>query len=356
MNPKNVNNSSPIISLRAYQLTAKKDQNMIIHEHKTAPQTYPQAPANRSFAKGFCWYPLGFNGRCKEAIWLKKRLKESKCEFETEAQTVERREKTIRALKRCHVSLNLDSAAVKRLTKKLERCDWPNDPCCSMACDVCMMDLRLWHGTQVEKILRCHDLSNIKWVTIIPPYEKHKLGKLAEFDCAEYTRYMRRRLKELIPDAVVLGGADFSFNVDGASDGAKYWQPHAHLIVVGYTDKDELKVRLRPFYNAPQKKPKDGSVSQKPSKAFLCKVMDVDNICGLITYSLKSQYKRKFKKANTITNTKPRDGLTFEMRAELALYLNRLEYDDRMIFRHVSRRENKDRLVCKKKFVTCSKF
>jgi hypothetical protein len=128
-------------------------------------------------------------------------------------------------------SLNADrSDALKPLaqniSKALDDCAWPKDPCCKPICAVCARAYRIHFFEQVRDIAGKFE-RNAQIATIY--LGAIELGSLLKVKIASAHKKLRRRLNTSgFGSAILIGGTEVAWIQD-----SKHWALHVHLLAIG---------------------------------------------------------------------------------------------------------------------------
>jgi hypothetical protein len=142
---------------------------------------------------------------------------------------------------------------------------------------------------------------------------------------------LQRRLKYALDATAVgiaIGGIDFSFNQDREEKYQPLWSPHFYLIT-STKDKKAIGKKLRKIYlksdvaPRPVKIPKFKNIARRRSYAFK---MKFKRRIGYDDIKFRNGQIRKFRNASS-------DKLRAAERLELFIYLDKIGFADRVIFR-----------------------
>ena len=170
--------------------------------------------------------------------------------------------------------------------------------------------------------------------TLVSATHIREPGQLQTFSLANVKDELAKRLERSeLGGCVVIGGIDFSFNIEGQTLWNPHWQPHAYILLEG-KDKAQLKEAIKKYY------PRAETI-ERPFRAKY-----VESLMKPISYAVKScfctrsSYLEEDGHRNTINQSlKPR------VAAELTVYLDQTKPTDRIILRKV--RLEGDKLVRK---------
>ncbi|WP_114011676.1 DUF927 domain-containing protein [Cohaesibacter intestini] len=207
------------------------------------------------------------------------------------------------------------SAKIKR-----KRCS-PRNRCRRDGCPICLRDFRMGLVEACTK-LRLHEKAG-EWIflTLYPSEAPIPQGKLSQFDLITFKEKHYRRLQRAMPEALLIGGADFALKIENGK--VIGWLPHLHLLLFGISKEESLK-RLRQVYRKSKHalKPVDHRQVQNTAEDFF----------RVLTYCYKSAFFQKLdKRLSQSGDKKVRPFLTDDQDFELRSYLNRYQVDGRLI-------------------------
>ncbi|CAO3426290.1 hypothetical protein [Azospirillum argentinense] len=226
-----------------------------------------------------------------------------------------------------------------KLRHRLETCR-KGRRCASGACPTCRRQVRRWFVGQALDMLEeigarmPHLLTTpIFAVTIIDRQDQRPQGELHTFEMIAMIRRIRKLFERAgLGPVVILGGVDFSFNIDdtGLDRWDPHWCPHLHLVVIGATRK-ALKKALAPHFIA------DRTV-KRPLYIKEVKGTGADFV-RKSSYCLKNVFNKipRFIGAATGKEHNKKYSLIREPAAELASYLDLYQLTDRLFLRNIRR-------------------
>lgn len=232
--------------------------------------------------------------------------------FESEREAAQRSRDLLAMLKR---------RKVKGL--RLEDC-YPDEPCNSAACPVCMRKFRRWVAASAANALnqgsRLIRASLIDHSDAVPP------DTLNEFDLRTAKRRLSQRIKRTgLANCLVLGGFDFSFNIHSAGSWEPHWQPHAYLIFQAAT-AEAVKLAMRAGFSKAETVP--------------CPIntQTIENFFEVVSYSVKSEFYQRVTYIDPTGRQNSRQvSLPPERLAELTSYLDDFNPMDRLFQRNINR-------------------
>ena len=164
-------------------------------------------------------------------------------------------------------------------------------------------------------------------ITIIPSWPTIGRAICTPWIFLMMQRRLKRALRKIGLD-IVIGGIDFSFNEDRDGRYEPFWSPHFYLIT-SVTDERKLKRQLKQAFK------------RAPGIPRPVKVSRFDNSARRRSYAFKMVFHRRI----GMTNENRRDGrecrntsrdkLRAAERVELSAYLDRVGFEQRLIFRKV---------------------
>jgi hypothetical protein len=215
------------------------------------------------------------------------------------------------------------------IADRLELCE-QNNRCCSGACPECGRLIQRWFVRKSKRLIRDHIEKadhELVAITIIPATPIIGPGNLHTLSLLN----MQRRLKYALEKAsldIVIGGIDFSFNEDRDGKYEPFWSPHFYLIT-SVNDERKLKRQLKKNFKA------------APGIPRPVKKTGFDNSATRRSYAFKMVFERRIGITNEnrwdgrkCRNTS-RDKLRAAERLELFAYLDRVGFEQRLIFRKV---------------------
>ena len=215
---------------------------------------------------------------------------------------------------------------------RLELCE-PGDRCCSGACPECGRLLQRWFVRNSKYIIRDHiekpDHQQVA-ITIIPATPIIGPGNLHTLDIHNLLRRLKYALDKAGID-IAIGAIDFSFNEDKRRKYNPFWSAHYYIITSVANQKRVTKL-LRQIFTDDIRIPRP------------VKVSSFGNTRRRRSYAFKVQFKRRIgvdaiKEVadGTIRNCRntSRDKLRAAERLELFIYLDRIGFAERFIFRGV---------------------
>jgi hypothetical protein len=224
----------------------------------------------------------------------------------------------------------ISNAEALSLADRLEECGRKHR-CFSGACPECGRLLqRAWvrESGPLIRSISGHG-GELVALSLVLPNSVVAQGSLKSFD----VRNMQRRLKSRLDDAeidVAIGAIDLSFNEDEHGKYPGFWCPHAYVIAAT-ADRHQLAARLNGFKPSPE--------IPHPTK-----VIPFKNTADRRSYAMKMHFTRRIGyddqrilndgKIRYYRNTRP-DRLRAPGRLELVLFLDKIGFEDRAIFRSV---------------------
>ena len=215
------------------------------------------------------------------------------------------------------------------IADRLELCE-QGVRCCSCACPECGRLIQRWFVRKSRYLIRDHiEKANRKLVaiTIIPSWPIIGPGDLHTLSLPNMQKRLKSLLKKMGLD-IVIGGIDFSFNEDRDGRYEPFWSPHFYLIT-SVTNERKLKRQLKQAFKAAPGIPRPVKVSR------------FDNSARRRSYAFKMLFHRRI----GMTNENRRDGrkcrntsrdkLRAAERLELFAYLDRVGFEQRLIFRKI---------------------
>jgi hypothetical protein len=225
-----------------------------------------------------------------------------------------------------------ENPLLKIIASRLELCE-RNNRCCSGACPECGRLLQRWLVRKSKCIIRDYIEKSghqLVAITIIPATPITGPGKLHTLDI----RNLLRRLKYALDKAGIdnaIGAIDFSFNEDKRGKYNTFWSAH-YYIITSVANRRRITKLLRQIFGDDIRIPRP------------VKISNFDNIRRRRSYAFKIQFKRrigvdaiKAMKDGNIRNCRntSRDKLRAAERLELFIYLDRIGFAKRFIFRSV---------------------
>jgi hypothetical protein len=161
---------------------------------------------------------------------------------------------------------------------------------------------------------------------LIPIRLRRPPGGLQELVLPKIKDAFRKQLvRGGLSDVTVLGGVDFSFNVDSASRWQPHWQPHIQIVATGCSPAKFLS-RIRDNY------PTDGITSRPVWTS------EVQNPVSTISYLLKPYFSRRVSYTDDHGQANTRKcGLKPAQLREIAVFMDRHEITDRLILQNLRR-------------------
>jgi len=180
---------------------------------------------------------------------------------------------------------------------------------------------RRWFGHAVMNLL---GRDTATFVTIVNDEFSYPTGKLNRFDLHDAKDWLLDKLKDAgLGGLAVVGGIDFSFNVDAEERWRDHWRPHFALLVLGKS-KEEVKAALEPHLHATAAVPRP------------IKTVDASKPLKLITYLMKSIYLRR---SSYLANNGRYNTRNLPLKAaqehELTLYLDQHQPTDRLFLQNI---------------------
>jgi hypothetical protein len=221
---------------------------------------------------------------------------------------------------------------LRKIADRLEICERYNR-CCSGGCSECGRLLQRWFVRKSRNVIRDsvdNDGRNLVAITIVPAKPIIGPGNLHTLDIGN----LQRRLKYALDKSgieIAIGAIDFSFNEDKRGKYGPFWSAHYYLIT-SVANEARVKKILKRFFPAERRIPRP------------VKMPPFNNSRRRRSYAFKIQFKRRIgiitvKKEKDGTNRKCRDTSRDKLRAaerlELFIYLDRIGFADRFIFRSV---------------------
>lgn len=162
------------------------------------------------------------------------------------------------------------------------------------------------------------------FVTVVDERHHRPPGELGTLSLED----LRNECAELMSiaglgDLVIIGGIDFSFNVDSTGRWSDHWCPHFALLVLGATRKT-VKAALSKRFRASVCVPRP------------VKTKTINDPLGLVTYLIKSVYFRRssYLAANERYNAR-RLPLKAAQEHELTLFLDQFQPVDRLFLQKI---------------------
>lgn len=218
----------------------------------------------------------------------------------------------------------------KYIADRLELCE-RNNRCCSGACPECGSLLQRSFVRKSKYLIRDRldiDGHELVAITIVPAEPIIRLGNLHTLDI----RNLQRRLKYALDKAeldVAIGAIDFSFNEDKDGKYKPFWSPHFYVIT-SVVDRKKVLEALRDIYED------DGIRVSKPVM-----IQSFENTRYRRSYAFKIWFGRR-KGYDDVKDGRPGicrntddDKLRAAERLELYMYLDRIGFAERFIFRGV---------------------
>jgi hypothetical protein len=165
--------------------------------------------------------------------------------FETEEEALQRKEKLMQSLQHW-AALDLVPECTLKTVNSMQECE--GGQICSPLCrtTICPVHLRQFRLSLLENAKATLNRRSLKAVTLIIPGLKADPGELKSINLPN----AKRRLLTILTLAgldktVVLGGFDFSFNIDRHERWQPHWQVHPHLLIETDWSTRKLRTRLR---------------------------------------------------------------------------------------------------------------
>jgi len=183
-----------------------------------------------------------------------------------------------------------------------------------------------------KKFVREHeDECFIAFVTIIPRNSFVRKGALHAFNLANFKRRVRDGFSK--PSALwAVGSVDFSLNERQYGARELNWLPHVHLIVATY-DIDELARDLRAAFPRSDHAPRPVMVKEWDGDARVFEYIFKANFSRRISIEKTQRFNKKTGKNRACRGT-TYGRLRVSERIELALYLDAVGLDGRLLFRN----------------------
>ena len=204
--------------------------------------------------------------------------------------------------------------------------------CLSPACPQCAQAAQALLASIAKKFVREHDDECfIAFVTVIPRNSLVRKGALHAFNLANFKRRVRDGFVK--PSALwAIGSVDFTLNERQYGSRELNWLPHVHLIVATY-NIDVLARDLRAAFPRSDHAPRPVMVKEWDGDARVFEYIFKANFSRRISIEKTQRFNKKTGKNRACRGT-TYGRLRVSERIELALYLDAVGLDGRLLFRN----------------------